>query len=62
MYNLIEILKAVKIISKPINSIEFRYDTQDGLFDCSWSEINENQLVTACGDGSIKLWDIKLAV
>ncbi|CAI2173617.1 14963_t:CDS:2 [Funneliformis geosporum] len=41
--------------------VERIYDTQDGLFDCSWSEINENQVVTASGDGSIKLWDIKLA-
>jgi hypothetical protein len=40
----------------------FRYDTQDGLFDCSWSEVNENHLVTSSGDGSIKLWDIKLTV
>ncbi|KAJ2370109.1 peroxisomal targeting signal 2 receptor [Coemansia sp. RSA 2611] len=36
------------------------YDTQDGLFDISWSEAHENQLVTASGDGSIKLWDITL--
>ncbi|KAJ2516050.1 peroxisomal targeting signal 2 receptor [Coemansia sp. RSA 1939] len=37
------------------------YDTQDGLFDLTWSEIHENQLATASGDGSIKLWDITLA-
>ncbi|KAJ2376062.1 peroxisomal targeting signal 2 receptor, partial [Coemansia sp. RSA 2603] len=36
------------------------YDTQDGLFDLTWSEIHENQLATASGDGSIKLWDITL--
>jgi peroxin-7 len=24
----------------------------------AWSEINENQLVVACGDGSLKLFDI----
>ncbi|RHZ51280.1 hypothetical protein Glove_481g9 [Diversispora epigaea] len=40
--------------------IERIFDTQDGLFDCSWSENNENQIVTASGDGSIKLWDITL--
>ncbi|KAI9852099.1 MAG: peroxisomal targeting signal 2 receptor [Thelocarpon superellum] len=34
------------------------FDTQDSLFDLSWSERHENQLVTACGDGSIKLFDI----
>ncbi|KAK9313149.1 WD40-repeat-containing domain protein [Lipomyces starkeyi] len=36
------------------------FDTQDGLFDCAWSEIHENQIVTATGDGSIKLFDITL--
>ncbi|KAI9146365.1 WD40 repeat-like protein [Paraphysoderma sedebokerense] len=36
------------------------FDTQDGLFDSSWSEMNENQIVTASGDGSIKLWDVTL--
>lgn len=40
----------------------FSYDTQDGLFDIAWSEVNENQLVTSSGDGSIKLWDATLAV
>jgi WD40 repeat protein len=38
------------------------YDTQDGLFDCAWSESNENQIVAACGDGSIKLFDTTLPV
>ncbi|KAJ1818973.1 peroxisomal targeting signal 2 receptor [Coemansia sp. RSA 2598] len=37
-----------------------QFDTQDGLFDLSWSEVHENQLVTASGDGSIMLWDITL--
>ncbi|KAF9814828.1 hypothetical protein IEO21_04880 [Rhodonia placenta] len=36
------------------------YDTQDGLYDVAWSEVHENQLVTASGDGSIRLWDIML--
>lgn len=39
-----------------------RYDTQDALYDVAWSEIHENQLLTASGDGSIKLWDIMLNV
>ena len=38
------------------------YETQDGLYDVAWSEIHENQLVTASGDGSIKLWDIMINV
>ncbi|KAK9466079.1 WD40-repeat-containing domain protein [Lipomyces arxii] len=36
------------------------FDTQDGLFDCAWSEIHENHVVTATGDGSVKLFDIAL--
>ena len=38
------------------------YETQDGLYDVAWSEIHENQLVTASGDGSIKLWDVIINV
>ena len=34
------------------------FDTVDGLYDCAWSEENENILVSACGDGSIKVWDL----
>ncbi len=37
-----------------------RFDTQDSLYDLSWSEAHENQLVVATGDGSIKLFDIAL--
>ncbi|KAM0787359.1 hypothetical protein ACM66B_003445 [Microbotryomycetes sp. NB124-2] len=36
------------------------FNTQDGLYDLAWSEMHENQLVTASGDGSVKLWDIML--
>lgn len=35
-----------------------RFDTNDALYDLAWSEINENQLITACGDGSLKLFDL----
>ncbi|KAA1118955.1 peroxisomal targeting signal 2 receptor [Puccinia graminis f. sp. tritici] len=41
-------------------NIEKLFDSQDGLYDVAWSEIHENQLATASGDGSIKLWDIML--
>ena len=34
------------------------FDTTDGLYDCAWSEDNENILVSASGDGSIKVWDL----
>ncbi|TFL05218.1 WD40 repeat-like protein [Pterulicium gracile] len=36
------------------------YETQDGLYDVAWSEVHENQLVTASGDGSVRLWDVML--
>lgn len=36
------------------------YDTLDGLYDCAWSEANENILVAACGDGSLKVYDLAL--
>jgi len=44
----------------PTLTIDKQYDTQDGLYDVAWSEIHENQLVTASGDGSIRLWDVML--
>ncbi|MCJ1275308.1 peroxisomal targeting signal 2 receptor [Puttea exsequens] len=34
------------------------FDTQDSLYDLSWSESHENQVLVAAGDGSIKLFDI----
>ncbi len=37
------------------------FDTLDGCFDCAWSEHNESQLATCCGDGSVKLYDIRRA-
>jgi peroxin-7 len=39
-----------------------RFDTQDGLYDVAWSEAHENQIVSASGDGSLKLWDVTLNV
>lgn len=37
------------------------FDTHDSLFDVTWSESHENQLLTAGGDGSVKLFDINLS-
>lgn len=34
------------------------FDAADGLYDCCWSEGNENVLLSASGDGSIKAWDV----
>lgn len=42
------------------NMPNLRFDTQDSLFDSTWSESHENQLLTACGDGSVKLFDINV--
>lgn len=36
------------------------FDTADGLYDCAWSEANENVLVCASGDGSVKVYDLGL--
>lgn len=35
--------------------------SRDALYDCAWSEDNENHLVSSSGDGSIKLWDTRHA-
>lgn len=35
-----------------------RFNTNDGIFDIAWSEANENQIISGCGDGSLKLWDV----
>ncbi|KIJ34805.1 hypothetical protein M422DRAFT_233207 [Sphaerobolus stellatus SS14] len=42
--------------------LDKKYDTQDALYDIAWSEIHENQIISASGDGSIKLWDVMLNV
>lgn len=34
------------------------YDTLDGVYDVAWSEENEHVLAAACGDGSVKLYDV----
>ena len=30
------------------------------IYDTAWSELHENQILAACGDGSVKLFDISL--
>ncbi|KAK6591653.1 WD repeat domain-containing protein [Botrytis cinerea] len=37
--------------------VQKTFDTQDSIYDLSWSESNENQVAVACGDGSVKLFD-----
>jgi len=34
-----------------------RYGWQDGLFDVTWSEVNEAVLVAAGGDGNVLIFD-----
>ena len=36
------------------------FESQDGQYDVAWSETNDNQLVSTCGDGSVKLWDLQV--
>jgi hypothetical protein len=31
------------------------FDTADGLYDACWAEDNENILLAACADGSVKV-------
>lgn len=38
------------------------FESQDGLYDLAWSEVHENHVLTASGDGSIRLWDVMLDV
>ncbi len=35
-----------------------RFYSQHGVTDCAWSESNEFHLLSACADGTIKLWDL----
>lgn len=35
----------------------YRYGWQDGLFDVTWSEVNEAVLVAAGGDGNVLIFD-----
>ena len=39
-------------------SIQFvrAFDTNDAIFDCTWNEMNENQLATACGKCGGEIW------
>ncbi|KAI0132534.1 peroxisome biogenesis factor 7 [Xylariales sp. AK1849] len=40
--------------------VEKTFDTNDVQYDLAWSEVNENQLLVACGDGSVKLFDVNV--
>ncbi|KAK8844752.1 hypothetical protein IAR55_006602 [Kwoniella newhampshirensis] len=36
------------------------FDTQDCVYDVAWNESHENQIVAACGNGALKMFDITL--
>ncbi|XP_031634526.1 peroxisomal targeting signal 2 receptor isoform X2 [Contarinia nasturtii] len=40
-----------------IDEIE-KIDWTDGLFDIAWAKHNPNILISACGDGTVQLWDV----
>lgn len=37
------------------------FDTNSGVYDCAWGEQSETQLLGACADGTVKLWDLAAA-
>ena len=39
----------------PVN----QYDWNDGFFDVTWAENNENLVIAGAGDGSVLLFDVK---
>ncbi|KAJ8315390.1 hypothetical protein KUTeg_007540 [Tegillarca granosa] len=47
------------VIDKTPNGLQpvQMYQWNDGLFDVTWAENNENVLVTATGDGAVLVWD-----
>lgn len=49
----------LSILSLSVSGIHStaQFTTRDALYDVAWSEAHENQLVTASGDGSLKLFD-----
>jgi len=47
-----------KMPGSPQAQIIRSFDTQDGLYDCAWNESNAMQVVSASGDGSVKLFDL----
>lgn len=50
-------VSVVQIDDKGLVNSLFEYATQDACYDACFNEDNENQILTAGGDGQIKLWD-----
>lgn len=45
------------LINKKIQLLKY-FPTNEGCFDVTWSETNENIITSSQGDGTIKFWDI----
>ncbi|TYZ60179.1 hypothetical protein PybrP1_012088 [[Pythium] brassicae (nom. inval.)] len=35
------------------------FDTAEGVYDCAWSEVHPQQLLSACANGALKLWHLQ---
>ena len=35
------------------------FDTEEGMYDCAWSECAEAQIATVTADGGVQLWDLR---
>ncbi|KAJ4976403.1 hypothetical protein NE237_001509 [Protea cynaroides] len=56
----VHVLDLTPTPNAPITEL-YAFDTADAVYDCTWSEDNDNLLVTAIADGSVKLWDLALS-
>lgn len=45
-----------------VNLADGSFDTQDCVYDVAWNEAHENQVLAACGNGSLRLFDVTLQV
>jgi peroxin-7 len=34
------------------------FEEHDAIFDCAWSEGDVNHIISGCGDGEVRLWDV----
>ena len=55
---IVQALPAGSVGGWPVLQHLSAYPTNSGLFDCAWSELAENHVLGASGDGSVKLWDV----
>ena len=53
------ILRAGGVATAGGMECEMTLDAPDALYDCSWSELEPEFILTACGDGSVSLWNLQ---